>query len=57
MHRVRELLFRLRQELEAHLTYEEKILFPLLKKRLPEVQLRELASDAREGGFPGSSRR
>ena len=54
---MRELLFRLRQELEAHLTYEEKILFPLLKKRLPEVQLRELASDAREGGFPGSSRR
>lgn len=44
VHRVRELLSRLRQELEAHLAYEEKILFPLLKKALPSELLRELGA-------------
>lgn len=34
VHRVRELLFRLRDELEPHLAYEEKTLFPLLRERL-----------------------
>lgn len=41
VHRVRELLFRLRDELEPHLAYEEKILFPLLRERLPARQLSE----------------
>lgn len=53
VHRVRELLSRLRQELEAHLSYEEKILFPLLRDRLPEALLRELGAHARAGGMHG----
>ena len=31
VHRVRQLLFRLREELESLLAFEEKILFPLLR--------------------------
>lgn len=53
VHRVRELLSRLRQELEAHLSYEEKTLFPLLRKRLPAALLRELGAQALAGGTHG----
>lgn len=53
VHRVRELLFRLREELEAHLVYEEKILFPLLKSRLPAERLGEIGRRARGGAISG----
>lgn len=46
VHRVRESLSRLREELEAHLAYEEKVLFPLLRERLPASRLRELGEKA-----------
>jgi iron-sulfur cluster repair protein YtfE (RIC family) len=54
---VRELLSRLRQELESHLSYEEKILFPLLKKRLPAGLLRELGAHSRADAAHGPQAR
>lgn len=57
VHRVRELLFRLREELEPYLAFEEKILFPLLRARLPEKLLRELGSGARAGRTGGYAKR
>jgi hypothetical protein len=42
VHRVRELLSRMSGEVESHLVFEEKILFPLLRERLPSALLREL---------------
>lgn len=57
VHRVRELLSRLREELESHLAYEEKILFPQMKKRLPAGLLRELGLQARGGGIHGPANR
>ncbi len=57
VHRVRELLFRLREELEPHLAFEEKILFPLLRARLPAKLLRELGSGAQAGGAHGHAKR
>lgn len=47
VHRVRELLFRLREEFEPHLAFEENTLFPLLRARLPAKLLRELGSGIR----------
>jgi iron-sulfur cluster repair protein YtfE (RIC family) len=43
VHRVRELLSRMREEVEAHLAYEEKVLFPLAREGLPAALLTELA--------------
>ena len=57
VHRVRELLVRLRQEVESHLTYEEKTLFPLLRRRLPESLLRELGAHFHDGGIRGRAHR
>lgn len=48
VHRLRELLGRMTEEVEAHLAYEEKSLFPLLRERLPAARLRELGDRARE---------
>lgn len=47
VHRVREVLSRMRDEVEAHLAYEEKLLFPLLRERLPAATLGALAQRAR----------
>jgi len=49
VHRVRELLLRLREELEPHLAFEEKTLFPLLRARLPAKLLREWGGGVRVG--------
>lgn len=49
VHRVRELLSRLGDELESHLAFKEKTLFPVLRKRLPAELLRELGRQARAG--------
>jgi iron-sulfur cluster repair protein YtfE (RIC family) len=57
VHRVRELLFRLREELEPHLEFEEKVLFPLLRARLPAKLLRELGSGVQAGGARGHAKR
>lgn len=43
---VKTVASRLRQELEAHLAYEEKVLFPLLRRRLARVSARGAAGDA-----------
>lgn len=48
VYRVRELLFRLREELDAHLVFEESILFPTLRAGLPADLLRELGLRALE---------
>ncbi len=53
---LRAVLFRLGEELETHLTYEEKILFPMLRERLPVGLLRELGRRAQEGSQKTSLR-
>lgn len=53
VHRVRELLSRMRAEVEAHLDYEEKVLFPLMKARLPGALLREFGELALHGHAAG----
>lgn len=46
VHRLRTVLERLREELEARLSYEEKIVFPRLRERVSSEQLRELGRRA-----------
>lgn len=41
VHRVRELLSRMRDEVEAHLRFEETSLFPAFRERVPAGLLRE----------------
>jgi len=48
VHRVRELLSRMREEVEAHLLFEERTLFPLFKQRVSAALLREHGLRARE---------
>lgn len=48
VHRVRELLSRMHEEVEEHLDFEERILFPLLRERLPPEILQESGSRERE---------
>lgn len=57
VHRLRELLGRMSDEVEAHLAYEEKTLFPLLRERLPAERLRELGERAREAELHPPSKR
>lgn len=57
VHRVRELLSRMREEVEAHLAYEEKVLFPMMRERLPAALLRRLGERAMEREPHGSSPR
>lgn len=56
VHRVRDLLGRMREEIETHLAYEEKVLFPLLRERLPPAELRRLGEHARSAGAHASKR-
>lgn len=56
VHRVRELLARMREEIENHLVYEEKILFPLLQEKLTAAQLRRLVEHARSAGTHAARR-
>lgn len=49
VHRVRELLSRMHEEVEEHLDFEESILFPLLRERLPPDLLQVSASRERAG--------
>lgn len=51
VHRVRELLSRMREEAESLLRFEEQTLFPLLRRRLDANLLRE--EGARERGVHG----
>lgn len=51
VHRVRELLSRMHDEVEEHLLFEEKTLFPIVRRSLPADLLREHASRARAGGL------
>ncbi|MBI2387126.1 MAG: hypothetical protein HYV14_14135 [Elusimicrobia bacterium] len=48
-HRVRELLPRMSAEVDAHLTFEEKTLFPLMRERLPAALLQEFGEHALHG--------
>ncbi|MDP3542318.1 MAG: hemerythrin domain-containing protein [Elusimicrobiota bacterium] len=57
VHRVRELLGRTREEIENHLSYEEKVLFPLLKERLTPAQLKRLGEHVLSAGTHGASKR
>lgn len=56
VHRVRELLSRMREEIENHLSYEEQILFPLLKEKLPAAERERLGEHARSAGTHGARR-
>lgn len=47
VHCLRTVLVRLREELEAHLAYEEAMVFPELRARLPKPLLRELGRRVR----------
>lgn len=49
VHRLRELLSRMSTEVEAHLEFEEKTLFPLIRERLPAALLREFGEHALHG--------
>lgn len=54
VYRLRTVLHRLTEELEAHLEFEERRLFPWLRARIPEPLLRELGHRAmarRRSGF------
>lgn len=53
VHRVRELLARMRAEVEEHLAFEEKSLFPMLRERVPEGVLRESGERALHGHAAG----
>lgn len=56
VHRVRELLTRMSGEVEAHLAFEEKSLFPMMRERLPAALLREFGlrfGGAAAHGRPG----
>ncbi|MBI2788530.1 MAG: hemerythrin domain-containing protein [Elusimicrobia bacterium] len=53
VHRVRELLSRMRAEVEEHLAFEEKSLFPMLRERVPEGVLRESGERALHGHAAG----
>lgn len=53
VHRVRELLTRMHEEVEAHLRFEETTLFPLVKDRLPAETLREHGQRLRERWLHG----
>jgi len=53
VHRVRELLSRMRAEVEAHLAFEEKTLFPMLRQGVPESVLRESGERALHGHAAG----
>lgn len=46
VYRLRTVLSRLREEMETHMTYEEKIVFPRLRAHLPAGLLRELGRRA-----------
>lgn len=50
VYRLRTVLYRLREELETHMGYEEKVVFPKLRAHLPAGLLRELGRRAR--GIP-----
>lgn len=54
VHRVRELLSRMREEVEAHLAFEERILFPLAREALPPALLAELADRVLHGHGPSA---
>ncbi len=56
VHRVRELLGRMRDEIENHLSYEEQVLFPLLKEKLPAGELKRLGEHARSAGAHDAKR-
>ncbi|MBI5245669.1 MAG: hemerythrin domain-containing protein [Elusimicrobia bacterium] len=47
VYRLRTVLSRLCEELEAHMVYEENVVFPELRARLPAGLLRELGRRAR----------
>lgn len=53
VHRVRELLSRMGREVETHLAFEEKRLFPMLKARVPAAVLREAGERALHGHATG----
>lgn len=53
VHRVRELLSRMSGEVEKHLAFEERTLFPMLKARVPAAVLRESAERALHGHAAG----
>lgn len=53
VHRVRELLSRMSGEVEKHLAFEEKSLFPMLKARVPAAVLREAGERALHGHAAG----
>lgn len=46
VHRLRTVLERLTEEVEIHLAYEERVVFPLLRARLTHAELRELGRRA-----------
>ncbi len=53
VHRLRELLSRMSTEVEAHLAFEERTLFPLIRERVPAALLRESAERALHGHAAG----
>ncbi|MEK7233008.1 MAG: hypothetical protein AAB268_04280 [Elusimicrobiota bacterium] len=55
VHRVREIITCLRAELGPHLAYEEKILFPLLRERLPARLLVEYGREVARGNTTAAS--